>query len=68
MMNDGCGMSGGLGADISVNPPRIVNHHMNVTQILWAVPFTCFFEKYLFVLLAGLYCQATFFSCFLPGL
>ena len=23
MMNDGCGMSGGLGADISVNPPRI---------------------------------------------
>ena len=25
------------------------NHHMNVTQILWAVPFTCFFEKYLFV-------------------
>ncbi len=22
-MNDGCGISGGLGADISVNPPRI---------------------------------------------
>ena len=33
----------------SLSPlPYSVNHHMNVTQILWAVPFTCFFEKYLF--------------------